>query len=135
MASSPFRVLYVEDDEDDVLFMRRAFREVCPSIELAVARDGEQAVEYLSDHRPAPDWVILDLKMPRRSGAEVLEWIRGHPILKGLRVTILSSSPEQADRARMKDLGIEEYVVKPTNYAGLLEITRSFCKRWGVAEA
>ena len=127
----PFRVLYVEDEADDVLFMKRALRSVCPEVELSIAHDGEEAVQILSRHQPPPDWILLDLKMPRRSGLEVLEWIRSHPVLKDLKVTVLSSSPEQSDMKRVEELGIDRYFVKPVEYTGLLEIVRSLCRRWG----
>jgi CheY-like chemotaxis protein len=134
MGDGPLKVLYVEDEADDILFMKRAMRAVCPEIELSVAHDGEEAVQVLSHRRPPPDWIVLDLKMPRRSGLEVLEWIRSHPTLKDLKVTVLSSSPEQSDVRRVEELGIDRYIVKPVNYLGLLEIVRSLCKRWGRVE-
>jgi CheY-like chemotaxis protein len=132
MPSPVRRVLYVEDEEDDVHFLKRALNAVCPSIEIDVANDGVEAIEFLSNHQPRPDWVILDLKMPRKSGLEVLEWIRAHPTLKDLRVTVLSSSPEQSDIARVEKLGIDGYIVKPVNYAGLLEVVSRLAGRWGV---
>ena len=124
------RVLYAEDEEDDVLLMKRALREACPQIELIVAHDGQEAIDILSDGQPRPDWVILDLKMPRRTGLEVLEWIRSHGEIKDLAVTILSSSPEQSDMSRVQRLGIDRYIVKPVDYQGLLEVVRSLCSRW-----
>ena len=128
------RVLYVEDEADDVTFMQRAIRSVCPLIQLDVAHDGEEAVQHLSNSSPPPDWVVLDLKMPRRSGIEVLEWIRSHRELKDLKVTILTSSSEQSDIARVHNLGIDHYYVKPVSYAELLEIVRALCRSWGVPE-
>ena len=131
MTKSVIRVLYAEDEEDDILFLRRALRASCPAVELTVAKDGDEAVRLLSNGY-RPDWVVLDLKMPRRSGLEVLQWIRQHPTLNDLPVTILSSSAEQSDMARVRELGIVEYVVKPVNYEGLMEVVRSMCGRWGV---
>ena len=124
-------VLIVDDEANLRVLVHQTIES--PMYQVIEARDGEEAWILIKERRPA--LVLLDIKMPRRSGAEVLEWIRAHPALKNLRVTILSSSPEQIDRARAQELGIEEYVVKPTDFAGLLEVARSFCQRWGVARA
>ncbi|HXG62351.1 MAG TPA: response regulator [Planctomycetota bacterium] len=134
MGSSSIRILYVEDEEDDVLFMKRALSKVCPDIELKVARDGDEAVRVLSQERPPPDYVLLDLKMPRRSGLEVLQWIRGHPELKDLAVTVFSSSPEQSDLSRVHQLGVDQYIVKPVSFAELVKVVRFLCERWGVTD-
>lgn len=132
MDAPSVRILYVEDEEDDVLFMKRALSQVCPEIVLKVARDGDEAVRVLSEERPLPDHVLLDLKMPRRSGVEVLQWIREHPELRGLPVTVLSSSPEQSDLSRVHELGVDQYIVKPVSFGELTKVVRSLCESWGV---
>ena len=132
MKDGRFEVLYAEDEEDDVLFMRRALEASCASVSLTVAHDGEEAIRLLSDDW-RPDWLVLDLKMPRRSGLDVLKWVRGQEALKDLPVTVLSSSAEQSDMARVQELGIVEYIVKPVNYEGLMSVIRRLCSRWGVA--
>lgn len=128
------RVLLVEDDENDVLFFQRALRSHGAAIDLEIARDGEAAVTTLSnrDGRPLPDRVVLDLKLPRRSGIEVLSWIRSNPALKDLTVTIMTSSGEPSDLAQIQELGIDEYILKPVSYQALLEIMGSLCGKWGV---
>jgi len=131
MRERPFTVLYAEDEEDDIIFMKKALRAVAPEVDLVAARDGQHAVDYLSTH-PPPDWVILDLKMPRRSGLEVLEWIRKESRFRDLKVTVFSSSPEQSDVERVRQLGIEEYIVKPISFAELQAVAWSMCRRWGV---
>jgi CheY-like chemotaxis protein len=127
------RVLLVEDDENDVLFFQRALRAHGAAIDLEIARDGEAAVNMLSnrDGRPLPDRVVLDLKLPRRSGIEVLSWIRSNPDLKDLTVTIMTSSGEPSDLAQIQGLGIDEYILKPVSYQSLLEIMGSLCDKWG----
>jgi len=129
------RVLLVEDDENDVQFFQRALRAGSCCVDLEVARDGEAAVQALSrnDGRQLPDRIVLDLKLPRRSGLEVLSWIRSTPALKHLSVTILTSSGEPSDLVRIRELGIEEYLVKPVSYQGLLGITARLCAKWGCA--
>jgi CheY-like chemotaxis protein len=126
------RVLLVEDDESDVLFFKRALDSHGAQVELEIARDGESAVQRLSRGEPLPDRVLLDLKLPRRSGLEVLAWIRSNPALKDLSVTILTSSGEPSDLARIQELGIEEYIVKPVSYQALREIVGALCRNWDI---
>lgn len=127
------KVLLVEDDDNDVLFFQKALRAHGARIDLEIVRDGEAAVRALSkiDGR-LPDHVLLDLKLPRRSGLEVLAWIRSTPALQNLSVTIMTSSGEPSDLARIRELGIDEYIVKPVSYQGLLEIVGTLCKRWNI---
>jgi CheY-like chemotaxis protein len=129
------RILLVEDDESDVLFFQRALRSCCAPVDLEVARDGEAAVQRLSkeDGHPLPDRVVLDLKLPRRSGIEVLSWIRSTPALKHLSVTIMTSSGEPSDMTRIRDFGIDEYIVKPVSYQTLLQIMSRLATKWGIA--
>jgi len=131
------RVLLVEDDESDVLFFQRALRALGVRLDLETARDGEEAVQVLSrgDGHPLPDRVVLDLKLPRRSGIEVLSWIRSNPALRELSVTIMTSSGEPSDLARIKQLGIDEYILKPVSYQGLLAVVGELCRKWEVPTA
>lgn len=129
------RLLLVEDDENDVLFFQRALRGCGAQVDLEVARDGDAALRRLSDGPTLPDRILLDLKLPRVSGLEVLSGIRSSPLLKQLSVTIMTSSGEPSDLARIRELGIDEYIVKPVSYQGLLEIVRSLCKKWAVPTA
>jgi CheY-like chemotaxis protein len=128
------RVLLVEDDENDVLFFQRALRAHGAALDLELVGDGEAAVQALSK-KPLPDRIVLDLKLPRKSGIEVLSWIRSNPALKDLSVTVMTSSGEPSDLARIRDLGIDEYIVKPVSYQGLLEIVGGLCAKWGVSKA
>lgn len=125
-------VLLVEDDDSDVLFFQRALRGCGAQLDLEIVRDGESAIQRLSRAGPPPDRVLLDLKLPRRSGLEVLSWIRSTPSLKHLSVTIMTSSGEPSDLTQIRELGIDEYILKPVSYQGLLEIVRTLCKNWNV---
>jgi CheY-like chemotaxis protein len=125
-------VLLVEDDDNDVLFFQRALRACGAELDLDVDRDGESAVQRLLREDPLPDRILLDLKLPRRSGLEVLAWIRSIPALKDLSVTIMTSSGEPSDLARIRELGIDEYIVKPVSYQALLEIVATLCRKWNV---
>lgn len=126
------RVLLVEDDDSDIIFFERALRTLGAKLDLTIARDGEEAVQALSKGSVPPDCVLLDLKMPRRSGIEVLSWIRSRPDLKSLSVIVMTSSGEPSDLARIQELGIDEYIVKPVSYEALLGIVGALCETWGV---
>ncbi len=127
--SSPM-VLLVEDDESDVLFLKRAFKKAALPHRLQVVGDGREALHYLSgvgpyadrEKHPTPSHVLLDLKLPEKSGFEVLEGIRNDPALKDLPVSILTSSCESADIQKAKLLRADCYFVKPMGFNGLLEV-------------
>lgn len=95
-------ILLVEDNPDDVMFLGRAFEKAGCPVSLRVIADGQEAVDYLGGagryadrkEHPLPIRVLLDLKLPNHSGLEILEWLRGHPDLKDLRVIVLTSSSE-----------------------------------------
>src|SRR5256885_179983 len=98
-------VLHAEDDPNDVALMKHACVAAKVSFQLMPASDGEKAIQYLSGDGiyadravyPFPALVFLDLKMPRKGGIEVLQWIRKHPSLRGLPVLILTSSRHEVD--------------------------------------
>jgi CheY-like chemotaxis protein len=140
MEMRDFPVLLVEDNEDDVLFVQRAFRRAKLSNALPVVEDGDAAVAYLSGHgeyadrnrHPMPTLILLDIKLPRRSGLEVLEWLRAQPGLRRIPVVMLTSSKESADVDRAFDLGASGYLVKPVDFDGLLEMVKTIGVYWMV---
>jgi CheY-like chemotaxis protein len=101
-------ILMAEDDDDDFWFFEMAFKKQGEGFNLSRVKDGEEAIAYLSgkgaysdrERHPVPGLIILDIKMPRKNGFEVLEWLRQHPQLKGTRAIILSSSEEPRDKKR-----------------------------------
>ncbi len=131
-------VLLVEDDPNDVLLVQRAFRRAAIANPLEVATDGEQAVAYLSgegafqdrERYPLPRLVLLDLKLPRLSGLEVLKWIRSHPTLRKLLVVVLTSSREHTDVDRAYGEYVNSYLVKPVSPDDMLEMTRALGLYW-----
>lgn len=131
-------ILLVEDNPKDVLLIQRAFRKANVSVPLQVVGDGEVAVRYLSgedlysdrDRYPLPVLLLLDLKLPRKSGAEVLEWLRQQPQLKRLPVVVLTSSKEYADINKVYDLGANAYMVKPVAFDNLVEIVKTLNLHW-----
>ncbi len=120
----------MEDDPNDVLLTQRAFRRANIVNPLQVVQDGEVAVLYLDGQGPLPTLMLLDLKLPRLSGLEVLEWLEQQPELKRLPVVVLTSSRENADVNRAYDLGANSYLVKPVAFNNLLEMVRSLNEYW-----
>ena len=131
-------ILLVEDNEDDVFLMKRALREAGITNPLRVLNDGLEAIDYLGgtgpfaqrEPLPAQVLVLLDLKLPRRSGHEVLEWIRQQPQFAKLIVIILTSSSEPVDLNRAYRAGANSYVVKPGDFAGLIDVVASLDTFW-----
>lgn len=124
--------LLVEDNEDDVFIFRRAYKQAKLAHPLYVVTDGSEATDYLMgtgkyrdrSEFPMPDVVFLDLKLPLRSGLEVLEWIRSRPELAKLPVVVLTSSAESRDISRAQELGAHSYIVKPPKAETLLQIVQ-----------
>jgi CheY-like chemotaxis protein len=138
MKSPAPAILLVDDDENDVLLTQRAFERIRLGNPLQVAGNGEEAVAYLGgegryadrDKYPLPALILLDVKMPRKSGHEVLEWLKASPELKRIPVVMLTSSKDSADVNRAYDLGVNSYIVKPLSMDGLIEIARTLNLYW-----
>jgi CheY-like chemotaxis protein len=136
---TPFTVLHVEDDPNDVLLMQRAFRKAETNAILHAVSDGDRAVAYLSgadefadrERYPMPNLVLLDLKMPRKSGMEVLAWIRSQPSLKRLVVVVFTSSKHDEDVNKAYDIGANSYMVKPVGFDSLVELCKTLSHYWG----
>lgn len=134
-------ILLVEDNEDDAFFMTRALREAKIENPLRVVDDGQRAIDYLagvgefSDRSasPLPMVVFLDLKLPFKTGHEVLEWIRSQAEFEKLVVIVLTSSSETVDLERAYHFGANSYVVKPPTAAKLLELAEAF-KLWWIRQ-
>ncbi|HYR27759.1 MAG TPA: response regulator [Thermoanaerobaculia bacterium] len=129
------RILLVEDNEDDIELTLIAFRRQQLANELVIARDGQAALEILhgTPSRPAqplPAVVLLDLKLPRRDGFEVLDAIRAHPHTRLLPVVVLTSSAQERDRLQTYKLGANSYIVKPVDFEQFLEAARQIGMYW-----
>ena len=126
-------ILIAEDDENDVLFLRRSFKQVELTNPVHFAHDGQDAVDFLSQPRSAtttlPSLIILDLKMPRLNGLEVLEWIRRQPALRCLPVLMFSSSNRRDDIESAYALGANGFLVKPASTVQR-EVIARFFKSW-----
>lgn len=131
-------ILLVEDDSTDVLLLRRAFDKGGVTNPLQVVSDGEQAVAYLSgqgdygdrQRYPLPSLILLDIALPRRSGFEVLTWMRQDPGLRRLPVIMLTSSGQPGDISRAYDAGANAYHVKPSGFDELLEFVEALKAYW-----
>ena len=125
-------LLLVEDNEAAILFFRRALAKVRDGVPLDVVTNGVAAVQALSGEggRPLPALVLLDLKLPRMSGLEVLEWMKTQPPLHAVRVVVLTSSSEESDIRRAHSLGACAYVVKPVDFIGLRGVIEAILAFW-----
>jgi len=114
-------ILYAEDDEDDVFLMKRAFKKAGVVNPLQIVTDGNLAIKYLSglgryanrEAHPLPCLILLDLKMPGKSGFEVLKWLRMQPSLSTLPVIVITSSNHESDIHRAYLIGANGFLIKP----------------------
>ena len=117
-------ILLVEDNPDDVELTLHAFKRHNLANDVAVARDGREALDYIfatgshagRNAEDLPDLILLDLKLPKISGIEVLREIRGNPRTKRLPVVVLTTSDDEADITESYDLGINSYIRKPVDF-------------------
>lgn len=131
-------LLLVEDDENDVFFLRRALQATEAGCTLHVAADGLQALDYLHGQGrfadrgrfPWPHLILLDLKLPYISGLNVLQHIRGKPELRHLIVVILTTSAHETDIAQAYALGANSFLVKPAELAEQTRLARQLLDYW-----
>ncbi len=136
--TEPATILLAEDDENDVFLVRRALAKAGLTSELVVARDGQEAVDYLGGGegsrgpapKPLPGLFLLDLKMPRLYGFDVLSWLSTRPDLGELPVVVLSSSSHESDVAEARRLGADDYKVKPADFPNLVKLMKELHARW-----
>lgn len=140
MEIKEFTVLLVEDDINDIFLVKRAFKMAQLANPLQVVTDGEEATRYLSgqdkyadrDTYPLPKLIVMDIKMPRMTGFEVLEWIKHDGRLRRIPVVIVSSSDRPQDIDRAYELGANAYMVKPVNYRAVERLFESITHYWGL---
>jgi CheY-like chemotaxis protein len=133
------RILLVEDNHRDVELTLAALDEFKLANEVVVARDGVEALDYLygrgqfTGHgNGLPVVILLDLKMPRVDGLEVLRQIRNDPTLKALPVVMITSSREEQDLVRSYQLGVNAYVVKPVDFQKFVESVKQVGFFWAI---
>jgi len=124
-------ILLVEDDPDHEALTIRALKKSNMVNEVRVARDGEEAVNLLCGENPLkPQVILLDLKLPKLDGLEVLKRIREREETRTLPVVVLTSSDEERDVVRSYQLGVNSYIRKPVNFNDFAEATRQLGMYW-----
>lgn len=125
------RVLLVEDNADDEALTMRALRKLDPGCVVDVARDGQQAVDYLANPEMVrPDLILLDLKLPKLNGIEVLRFARGQDTLKTVPTVMLTSSDEPSDLLGSYEAGASGFVRKPVGYEEYVDVVRALGRFW-----
>jgi CheY-like chemotaxis protein len=128
-------ILLVEDNPMDVDLTRRAFAKRNIANPLEVARDGEEALAWLprwEAGEPLPVVILLDLKLPRVPGLEVLRQIKAHPLCNRIPVVVLTTSREDADVESAYALGVNSYIVKPVEFEKFIEVAAQIDLYWCV---
>lgn len=126
-------ILLVEDNPMDVDLTLRAFRRRKVSNPVLVARDGEEAMAYIprwEAGEPRPVVILLDLKLPRVDGLEVLQALKTHPTLRAVPVVVLTTSAEHGDVQAAYQLGANSYIVKPVEFEKFMDVTEQLDVYW-----
>lgn len=133
-----FTILMADDDADDCLLVHHAMRETEHTCDLRFVQDGEELFDYL--HRrgqyangqaaPRPDLILLDLKMPKKDGREVLRDIKTDPDFKRIPIVALTTSTAEDDIRFCYEMGANSYVTKPVTFRNLVDIMNTLCKYW-----
>jgi two-component system, chemotaxis family, response regulator Rcp1 len=133
--SQPIRVFLIEDNEADVYLTRETLEAGKLRVDISVAVDGAEAIERLLEQlavspESLPDLILLDLNMPRMDGRQVLEALKGYPVLQRIPVVVLTSSDAERDIVESYELGANCYVTKPVGIAAFQSIVRAVEDFW-----
>lgn len=131
-------ILLVEDNPDDLEMTLLAFREAKLTTSVQVARDGKEALDFIfaegqyadRNKENLPKVILLDLKLPKVDGFEVLKRLKNDSLAKSIPVVILTSSKEQRDMVESYDLGVNSYIVKPVNFENFSKVVRELGIYW-----
>ena len=136
MEDRRLNILLVEDDELDVMNVRRAFKKNNVVNPLYTASNGFEALELLRGDAMPRDrrLILLDLNMPKMGGIEFLKELRADPDLKATTVVVLTTSDEERDKVKAYDLNVAGYILKPVTLAAFVEIMAALNKYWSVNE-
>jgi len=141
MGDSNYTILLVEDDENDAMLVRLAFQKNNILNPIQWAKDGLEAVAYLNGNGvyadrqayPFPDVLIVDLKMPRMNGLELLAWIRDHPEYRVIPTIIITSSRLDVDIEKAYGLGANTYMIKPPALDELVKMVKVAHEYWSAS--
>ncbi len=131
-------ILMAEDDPDDRHIVGQAFLTIGGEWDLRFVEDGEELIHYLcrtgkyadSLHAPIPEFILLDLNMPKKDGRQALAEIKADPDLRGIPVVIWTTSKELRDRIQCEEAGVESYVTKPVGYTELIDTLKDLISRY-----
>lgn len=126
-------ILLVEDNPMDVDLTLRAFKRRRVTNTIHVARDGEEALAWLprwEAGEPLPAVILLDLKLPKVDGLEVLRQIKQHPMLRVIPIVVLTTSEESADMQAAYHLGVNSYIVKPVEFEKFMDVSEKIDLYW-----
>src|SRR5688572_38795 len=133
------RILLAEDNPNDVELTLSALDEHNLANEVVIARDGEEALDYLYRRGPFqmreagnPAVILLDLKMPKVDGLEVLRQVKSDPLLRMIPIVVLTSSREERDVVQSYELGVNAYVVKPVDFHEFVDAIKELGLFWGI---
>ncbi len=131
-------ILHIEDDSNDRLLLQLAAQQAGVRVHIEAVKDGEGALAYLKAEgpyadrarHPFPNLILLDLKLPRKSGFEVLSWLRAQPETNAVPVVVLSASEQPSDIQKVLQTGGDVYFVKPLAVNSLVEIVKEIQRKW-----
>jgi CheY-like chemotaxis protein len=130
-------ILLVDDDDVDVMNVKRAFKRNNIVNPLYVASDGIEALDMLRDKRAIPGerrLILLDLNMPRMNGLEFLRTLRDDPQLRSLTVVVLTTSDDERDKVEAYNLNVAGYILKPVTFSAFIEAMATLNKYWSINE-
>ena len=141
MDESNYTILLVEDEENDATLVKMAFQKNNIPNPVQWARDGVEAIAYLNgdgvyanrERFPFPEVLILDLKMPRMSGLELLSWIREHPEYRVIPTIMMTSSRQDTDIEKAYNLGANTYMIKPSSFEELAKLVKLAHEYWAAS--
>lgn len=134
--SEPIPILLVEDSPADVELTLRAFKRRKLANPVAVARDGEEALDYVNRRgtfvagAPVPGVILLDLRLPKVDGLDVLRELKSHPVYRNIPVVVLTTSAEDRDIKKSYELGAASYIVKPVEFERFQELVERIDLYW-----
>jgi len=127
-------ILYVEDNPDDVELTMRALKKSKMRNRIHLARDGEEAIKFLDEmekgEKPISGLILLDIKLPKPDGIEVLNNIKSRPRFRRIPVVMLTTSKNDLDIEACYDLGANSYIVKPVNFSDFIETVKNIELYW-----
>ncbi|NQT92219.1 MAG: response regulator [Lentisphaerae bacterium] len=135
MTRQPIKILMAEDDLEDQMLVKEAFKRSRVANGMEFVEDGEQLIDYLHkrgayENAHRPDLILLDLNMPKKDGREALAEIKADPDLRSIPVIVLTTSSADEDVIRSYDLGVSSYIEKPVTFEKLVTVVESLGRYW-----